>query len=183
MRTLSTALLFCMLFLACQKEGNDPCIDIVCLNGGFCANGLCNCAEGYTGSDCSQEKTPSSITITAVTVTKWPATAPGGGGWDVFDGPDITFSITQNGANVYVSDIFYEDANQGQEYRFQTNIVLNSPDKPYLFQLYDYDDFDANDLMAQISFVPFIEGLNFPPKGQADSGALAFELEMEYEFN
>lgn len=180
MKKITIALLFSLLF-ACQK--NDPCENITCLNGGACANGLCNCEEGYTGSDCSQEKTPSSITITAVTVTKWPATAAGGGGWDLLDGPDLTFSIRKDGADVYVSGIFYEDAIQGQQYRFQTNIVLDSPDKAYQFLLYDYDDFDANDLMAQLSFVPFIEGLNFPPTGQADSGALAFELDMQYDFN
>ncbi len=181
MRTLTTiALLFSLLFLTCQKDG--PCENITCLNGGTCANGLCNCEEGYTGSDCSQEKTPSSITITAVTVTKWPATAPGGGGWDLFDGPDLTFSIRKDGVDVYVSGIFYEDAVQGQ-YRFQTNIVLNAPDKPYQFLLYDYDDFDANDLMAQLSFVPFLSGQNFPPMGKADSGALAFEVEMQYDFD
>lgn len=181
MKNLTFALLSILLFFSCQKD--DPCENITCLNGGACANGLCNCEEGYTGSDCSQEKTPSSITITAVIVRQWPATAPGGGGWDLLDGPDLTFSIQKDGANVYVSDVFFEDASQGQAYRFETNIVLSAPDKPYLFLLMDYDDFDADDLISQLAFIPYIEGENFPPTGSAESPNLAFDLEMEYEFN
>ena len=183
MRTLIATLLCSMLFVTCQKEDNDPCSNIICMNDGFCANGTCNCKEGYTGSDCSQEKTPSSITITAVTVTKWPATESNGGGWDLLDGPDLTFTIRKGGTNVYVSGIFYEDAVQGQEYKFQTNIVLNAPDESYQMLLYDYDDFDADDLMSSLSFIPFIKGENFPATGTAEGTNLAFELEMSYEFN
>jgi len=153
------------------------------MNDGFCANGTCNCKEGYTGSDCSQEKTPSSITITAVTVTKWPATESNGGGWDLFDGPDLTFILRKNGTNVYSSDIFYENAVQGQSYTFNTNIELLFPDESYQLELYDYDSSSAYDLISDISFIPFIEGKDFPSTGRAENSIIAFELEMTYKFN
>lgn len=38
------------MFNSCN---DDPCKDVTCLNGGACDNGSCNCATGYSGSDCS----------------------------------------------------------------------------------------------------------------------------------
>ncbi|MCS6917901.1 MAG: calcium-binding EGF-like domain-containing protein [Chitinophagales bacterium] len=38
-----------MLFNACES---DPCKDVVCLNGGTCEDGTCDCAPGYEGDDC-----------------------------------------------------------------------------------------------------------------------------------
>lgn len=39
-----------VLYSACTK---DPCSTLTCKNGGSCASGLCHCASGYEGSDCS----------------------------------------------------------------------------------------------------------------------------------
>ncbi|MCS6991649.1 MAG: calcium-binding EGF-like domain-containing protein [Chitinophagales bacterium] len=38
-----------LLFNACEQ---DPCKDVVCLNGGTCEDGDCNCPIGYEGDDC-----------------------------------------------------------------------------------------------------------------------------------
>ena len=32
------------------------CDDIDCMNGGTCDSGICECADGFTGSDCSTGK-------------------------------------------------------------------------------------------------------------------------------
>ena len=52
-KTLLTALLLSffliLFFFACKK---DPCKGILCLNGGSCADGLCNCPPGFTGVNC-----------------------------------------------------------------------------------------------------------------------------------
>ena len=37
---------------SCTK---DPCEDVVCQNGGTCADGKCNCAAGYEGTNCETE--------------------------------------------------------------------------------------------------------------------------------
>jgi len=39
-------------YTACNK---DECKDVVCNNGGTCANGSCNCATGYEGTNCETE--------------------------------------------------------------------------------------------------------------------------------
>ncbi len=39
-----------MFFHSCTK---DDCQDVVCLNGGTCVSGTCECALGYEGADCT----------------------------------------------------------------------------------------------------------------------------------
>lgn len=38
-----------VLFNSC---GDDACKDVTCLNGGDCIEGICDCPEGFVGSDC-----------------------------------------------------------------------------------------------------------------------------------
>ena len=49
-----------LIFNGCEK---DPCEATICNNGGYCANGDCVCPEGFTGSDCSQQETPTKIQL------------------------------------------------------------------------------------------------------------------------
>jgi len=52
--SLLTAIAFAtvMIFNACT---NDPCKDVTCLNGGSCADGTCQCLNGFDGTDCSHQ--------------------------------------------------------------------------------------------------------------------------------
>ena len=46
------------IFSACTKTNNaDPCSSITCENGGTCANGVCTCPTGYTGTNCQTAAT------------------------------------------------------------------------------------------------------------------------------
>ena len=47
------------LFSACGKKTSNtnsttlqPCNNVICLNGGTCSDGLCNCPVGYEGNKC-----------------------------------------------------------------------------------------------------------------------------------
>tara|TARA_B100000963_G_scaffold302195_1_gene275035 strand:- start:170 stop:838 length:669 start_codon:yes stop_codon:yes gene_type:complete len=43
-------LVFALLQLnSCKK---DPCETVICLNGGVCNDGLCDCPDGYSGTQC-----------------------------------------------------------------------------------------------------------------------------------
>jgi len=44
------ACLFLLLALGCKQ---DKCKKVTCENDGVCSDGVCTCAEGYEGSDCS----------------------------------------------------------------------------------------------------------------------------------
>lgn len=50
--SISVLFLFGIILLtaACNE---DPCEDITCNNGGTCADGLCECPDGFIGDDCS----------------------------------------------------------------------------------------------------------------------------------
>lgn len=39
---------FCFSFFPLS----DPCNDVICLNDGVCADGACDCPDGWMGSDC-----------------------------------------------------------------------------------------------------------------------------------
>jgi hypothetical protein len=41
------------LLSSCKKD--DPCDDVVCLNGGTCNDGSCACATGFEGTTCGTE--------------------------------------------------------------------------------------------------------------------------------
>lgn len=52
--SLITALLFtgvatAVTFTACES---DSCLDLVCKNGGSCAEGFCRCPTGFEGTEC-----------------------------------------------------------------------------------------------------------------------------------
>ena len=50
----NTLMLLFLLFLFFHFNACiiDPCIDKVCLNGGFCEDGSCVCVDGFTGTNC-----------------------------------------------------------------------------------------------------------------------------------
>lgn len=46
---LSCLLAFSFSFESCTK---NPCDGVICLNGGQCSNGTCQCPSGYSGTQC-----------------------------------------------------------------------------------------------------------------------------------
>ena len=49
---LGAALIGLASFTSCT----DPCKDVTCQNGGTCVEGDCECADGYTGTNCETEE-------------------------------------------------------------------------------------------------------------------------------
>lgn len=58
------ALAIVLMFSTCKK---DPCKDVVCLNGGTCIIGICDCITGYEGDDCGTESRAKVIGTYSVT--------------------------------------------------------------------------------------------------------------------
>lgn len=49
MRSVLFLLLLGCVFAACRP---DPCAEVACENGGTCAEGICDCPEGFSGDRC-----------------------------------------------------------------------------------------------------------------------------------
>ena len=58
MKNLSFLTLLTTLFLVMtltQSCGTDPCEEVACQNGAICADGACDCTNGYEGDLCQTE--------------------------------------------------------------------------------------------------------------------------------
>lgn len=49
--TISAVLLTTLFFISCEQS-DSPCLDIDCLNGGTCNEGVCDCPPPYGGENC-----------------------------------------------------------------------------------------------------------------------------------
>lgn len=179
------ALALLLMLFNCKKyePTPDPCAGIICLNNGYCANGLCVCPKGYSGANCSQQVTPTKITITKIQVTKFPATSVGGAGWDASSGPDIRPKISKGTTEIWYSPTYYTDANPSLPYDFtpSPNIDLTSPTAQYLIELFDYDYPASDTWMGGINFTPSLMINNFPSVLTIDAGGVvAFKLSVTY---
>jgi hypothetical protein len=178
---LSFIIVFTVAFFnSCSKP--DPCENISCLNGGYCANGECVCPQGYRGPDCSQQITPTKIRITKIEVTRFPAT-DNGAGWDLTSGPDISPRILLGNTIIWNGPNYYENATQGLVYSFTPSsaIELTNVNSQYSIDLYDYDTTSSSDFMGGIYFYPYSSTNKFPTVRTIDAGGtVAFKLYLSY---
>jgi hypothetical protein len=159
----------------------DPCANITCLNGGYCANGSCVCPEGYSGSNCSQQVTPSLIRINSIRVTGWNPT-DNGAGWDLTSGPDIYVLIRRSGTTVYTSATYTDASSQ---LNFNTNIEITGMSSTYDISIYDFDSLDSDDFMGGFTFVPYSSDNGFPSIITIQNSSvnnLKFELFVSYSY-
>lgn len=173
------------LLLGCKKDDPDPCETVTCLNGGTCSNGECNCPEEYTGSDCSQQKTPDRIEVRKITVTQFPSTRDNGSSWDFADGPDI-YPVIAIGTDqlTLLRNNFKEDAISGN-YSWNLNgVFIDDPTAVHLIGLWDKDDFGDDEYLGGIQFTPYWDNNGFPnPLKLSCSGCnTVWELEVNYIF-
>lgn len=178
-----------MSIASCKKDDpapgkGSPCENIICLNGGYCANGACVCPEGFTGSDCSKQLAPSVIRINKIEVTQFPQT-DAGAGWDLTSGADIFPIVYLGSTQIWEAPTFFQNATPGTVYSFIPSpaIELKSPGSQYDISLYDYDDFDADDFMGGILFYPYTSTNKFPDVLTLDAGkGVAFKLYVSYSW-
>ncbi|MCB9295542.1 MAG: hypothetical protein H6559_20815 [Lewinellaceae bacterium] len=163
-------LLLAVFFSNCKKETTqaDLCQGVICLNGGNCVNGDCNCPLQWTGSDCSQEKVPIKMKVGNIKITTFPPTTTSGAGWDIFDGPDVYIVISRNNTSEYESG-FVEDLTGN--YTWSSNFEFSDPTATYSISVYDYDDgLSTDDFMGGINFTPYRPGEKFPTSFTLDCG-------------
>ncbi len=169
---------------SCDKDEPvpNPCENVTCLNGGVCVNGDCDCADGYSGPSCGDQITPTSIRVSKIDVTRFPATESSGGGWDLTSGPDIYVELFKGSTSVWMSSIYYENASQTTySFNISPTYDITSPNEQYTVRLYDYDSSDADDFMGGIIFYPYSNDNGFPSTLSIDGGGdVAFKLYFSY---
>jgi hypothetical protein len=183
-----TIVAFSVILNSCKKDPviQDPCLNIKCQNGGTCANGLCNCTTGWSGSDCSKQVTPTKIRITKIDVLKFPATTSAGAGWDPADAPDIFPKVLKGTTVLWSSTDYYANALQGTIYPFtpSTSIDILAPKDEYIVELWDYDTLDPNDYMGGIKFTPYNDTNGFPSTLTLECATCntSYKLYLQYIF-
>lgn len=161
---------------------DDPCENISCGVFGECVNGECSCDEGYTGPDCTDQQTPSSMLIRKLTVSNFRLTEPDGGGWDLTDGADVYATLTyENDQEIWNATTFFEDSTPGgPSWDINTSI---DPTRRMIVRIYDFDDFDADDYMMGINFKPYDNNNGFPSTLPIEFEGFKIDLDVTYEFN
>ncbi|MCS7085214.1 MAG: hypothetical protein RMM53_08350, partial [Bacteroidia bacterium] len=91
----------------CKK---DKCEGVTCLNGGSCADGKCNCVNGFSGDRCQIAPTPPTASFT---IDKMSCTAP------------CTFNVTSTSVNATSIEWSVEKVGGGAVY-----IVINGRTSP-----------------------------------------------------
>ena len=171
------------LWLGCEKEETDPCAEIVCLNDGFCANGLCNCPDGYGGSDCSQQVEPESVDLLTIRLITWPLLAPSGGGWDSNSGPDIFIRILDDNGNEIYESGYYDNVQNGSTPIWDVDLrVEDASSNPLTVQVYDYDGILGNHFMIGATFrlYRYDQNIDFPNTLTLSIPNLSIELALGY---
>jgi hypothetical protein len=170
---------------ACKK---DPCEGVFCINGGACVNGACACPTGFTGPACETQLTPKSITIKAITITKFPQLDPTGSRWDGTSDADLYISLeTPQGTVIWRQDGNYSNVTQSMlPLRHLPLIfpVITNPENQIVIKLYDNDSPLSPDYVGGIITPLFTLKNSFAPKiivGGVNN-ITNFELDVEYKF-
>jgi hypothetical protein len=183
---------FLVFILSCKKDDvktnpvpSNPCEGIECLNGGNCVNGQCKCPDNYTGPDCSQQKTPIRIRISAISVTKFPPTKTNGASWDLTSGPDIYVLLKSNNKELFNSG-YIQNADPNKSHMFTPNNTIDVTDiyNECSLELYDDDDFGSDELMGGYKFFLYDSKNGFPAtiNLKNPSGSVHFEVFISYIF-
>ena len=149
------------VFSCSKKETTqtDLCQGVFCDNGGICQNGDCQCAPGWTGPACQQEKVPVKMKVATVTLTDFPLVDSNGASWDLADGADQYIIISKGGTTLYTSGYA---VNGKAPLAFTPNFEFSDPTATYAISVYDHDDFGTDDFMGGITFTPYRSGAKFP---------------------
>ncbi len=170
---------------SCSEKSS--CENTMCLNGGICLDGTCDCPKGFEGTHCQERAKPDYMRITSLTLTRFPNSNENEAKpWDASDGPDIFFRLFDGPLVIAQPDKLIENANMLRPTQFDFHFIeLNKPEAVYHLDLFDYDGIDIPDeFMGSISFVPFDRSKGFPQNIILDDGGtIAFTMTVDYYYN
>jgi hypothetical protein len=192
-----TALLILVLFFSgCSSDSTDDgCTPITCLNGGISnSNCGCDCPQGFTGSNCSTQITPTQIRITKIRVKKFPNLKPNGSNWDVvvlpgWERPDIFPALFQGTTVLYAGTPINDSFSYGNDtfdFTPTSPIVITQINQQYSIILYDDDSTSINpnsyEQMGGFNFYIYNPTGGFPTTLAINNSTsdYGFELTLQY---
>lgn len=181
--------------LSCSSDSDsEGCEALTCLNGGSFVDCECECPPGFTGTECSNEITPSMVMITKATVKVFP-NINNGELWDLAipdaDSalPDIYITFQDSDLNtIYDSPTFYENVISGEgtffEFTMEPPLEVTEFDDPYLVNIYDYDPSNDDDFMTSRAFFAYSQNNGFPETITvvSQSDEILIDLEVSYQW-
>ena len=184
-------LIVSILITSCSSDDSvdDSCLPITCLNGGVqTVDCGCACLEGYSGSNCSNKMTPTSVRITKIQVKKFPDTN-NGDWWDTFPNSDadIYLILEDTEDNVIYNSLpyGYEDAsglNVTYDFVPETPIFISDVLGVHNIFLYDYDPV-SDDLVSFLVFIPYDSSIQgFPTIITKTNPNNTFECDITLEY-
>ena len=200
MKTLfkkSIVLLLIFTIFSCSKDSatsSSNCTPIPCLNGGVSRPDCgCNCPQGFTGTNCGTQITPTKILITKIRVTKFPNLKPDGTLWDAwaidpFTRPDIfPVLFDSTGTTIlYKGSPTVQDAfSYGTDHFYfipSTPIQITNPTSSFYLYLYDEDSSTTQETMGGFYLSLYTSTTGFPTTiiyGQS-TDVVGFELTLSY---
>jgi len=185
-------LLMISLFFGCSKDSpsSSACTPIPCLNGGVSnSNCGCNCPQGFTGSNCGTQITPTFINITKIKVIDFPMTNSNGNQWDTlavgnYVRPDI-FPFLSIGTTTLFQGTPFQDALNTSTYTWTptTSIVLTP--SQFLSQLsltlYD-EDSGTNEFMGGFDFYLYNSTGGFPTTITLSNSTSPYKFELTVSY-
>jgi hypothetical protein len=195
---ISAFVLLTLNFLGCSSDSSDdPCVPITCLNNGVSNSDCgCDCPQGYSGTNCSLEITPTKIKITKIRIKQFSNLNLDGFLWDGTNRADIYIKLYKPTTNLIFTSSFYTANANGDGTSFYDEVFnpqIESTLSSSIFKMelidYDGDDFldtNGDDLMHTATFSTYVEtqGSNFPNSFEIkdSSQQLTVEVFVTYEF-
>jgi len=152
-----------------------------------CINNICNCPEGYEGSNCNEQTTPRAIKILNIELKKFPATRPDGSPWDAVNmpEPDLYIKIYNDNKVSYIHEELLSDASNEEVHNFAPpyEVLLENPIATCSIELWDFNPNYSHEEMGEIEFIAYTSDNSFPSKIIVGTGSeIEFELSVSYKF-
>lgn len=115
------------------------------------------CPAHYSGTNCSDQTTPSEIQTTQIIIQNFPSTKPNGSDWNTTESTghaDVYLVISDASGNILLntrSNYIQNASNQNAYTITTTPIIFSEPSSAYTFTLYNRNNISADDVMGVIS--------------------------------
>jgi len=110
---------------------------------------------------------PTTCSIQSISITAMPFADVNGAGWDLLDGPDVCYKISNTSGTVLLDGTTsrFDNASAGSlplNWTLRTPHAITPINTTRTIQILDYDLLDPNDLIGSVSFNPYMYRGTYP---------------------